>query len=498
VEVSVRALLLSLLVACTGDAGERDSEPDDAGGTGADTDAADTDADPDGGDTDTDGGDTDTTTEPDLPDTDHCGSIADFGPVFTGFVERFGAQDDLAPPAPGGLVFTGSSSIRRWEGLARAYADHRPIQRGIGGAQVAEIALYADALVNRHDPRGVVVFAGTNDVAAGVSADDVVARFRCLRERVWTAHGQALPVFFIGITPTPSRWATWDTADAVNQAVAALAEDDPGLVYVDIPAAFLATGGPPSEDLFVADGLHLSASGYALWDSVLRAEIDAVLQPDPADETPADAPAPGDRILIDLGPSNSDDGEATPSPDYLGQHWNNWHDTEGGAASLPGEHLDGLATDTGQATGVSLVLTGGFLCNGRQNGGLLWPDADLLGDLAVGSATGDYFYSVADDMTGGLVLRGLDPGATYALGLFGTREHETTRATTYTVHGAATTSATLQTSGGGAGATGGQGNDDDLVRFEGLRPDPWGQLFLDVSLAGPDYAYIGLIELIAE
>ena len=32
----------------------------------------------------------------------------------------------------------------------------------------------------------------------------------------------------------------------------------------------------------------------------------------------------GDRILIDLGPSNSDDGEATPSPDYLGQHWNNW------------------------------------------------------------------------------------------------------------------------------------------------------------------------------
>lgn len=435
---------------------------------------------------------------PDLPGTDHCDSIADFTPVFEGFVDRFAAQDDRAPPAPGGLVFTGSSSIRRWEGLARAYADHRPIQRGMGGAQLAEIAMFADTLVNRHDPRGVVVFAGTNDVAAGVAAADVVARLRCLRERIWIAHGQALPVFFIGITPTPARWSSWTEADAANQAIQALAGSDPGLVYVDVPSAFLATGGPPDAGLFVADGLHLSEAGYALWDGVLRAEIDARLDPDPPHPAAPHAPRPGARILVDLGPTNPEDGEPTPSPDHLGQAWNSWHETEGGGASLPGEHLDDLVTDAGVTTGVDLVLTGGFLANGRSNGGLLWPDAGLLGGLAVGSATGDYFYSVAQDMTGGLVLRGLDPARTYRLGLFASRDHAETRATTYTVHGADTHSATLQTSGPGAGRDGATGNDDDVVRLSGLQPDPWGQLFVDVSLAGPEYAYLALLELVAE
>jgi hypothetical protein len=493
----MKPALLSLLLACTGEPGPAKGASDSAeaatgsgGGSEGDTDPTDTD---DGTD-DTD----DTGDEPDLPDTDHCDAIAEFTPVFEGFVDRFVAQDDLAPPEPGALVFTGSSSIRRWEGLARAYADHRPIQRGMGGAQVAEIAMFADALVNRHAPRGVVVFAGTNDVAAGVAVDDVVARFRCLRERVWIAHGQALPVFFIGITPTPSRWATWTQADAVNQAVQALAEDDPGLVYVDVPSVFLETGGPPSDALFVSDGLHLSEAGYTLWDSVLRAEIDAKLDPDPPHDAPQSAPQRSSRILIDVGPTNEEDGERTPLPDHLGQTWNNWHDTEGGSASLPGEHLDDLLTDAGVPTGVSLVLTGGFLCNGRANGGLLWPESDLLGGLAVGSATGDYLYSVAQDMTGGLVLRGLDPDATYTLGLFASRDHATTRATTYTVHGADTHSATLQTSGEGAGTEGATGNDDDVVRFSGLQPDPWGQLFVDVGLAGPDYAYLALLELVAE
>ena len=66
------------------------------------------------------------------------------------------------------------------------------------------------------------------------------------------------------------------------------------------------------------------------------------------------------------------------------------------------------------------------------------------------------------------------------------------------MHGADTHSATLQTSGPGAGRDGATGNDDDVVRLSGLQPDPWGQLFVDVSLAGPEYAYLALLELVAE
>ncbi len=484
--------LLLVLAACAG--------APTPGGPGATDDTARTEDEGHGGDgapDDTDDTGADTATGPDLPDTDHCWILDDYTPVYVTTVETWRAQDDLAEGPADPLVFVGSSSIRRWEDLARSYRDHRPVQRGFGGAQLGDIAWFADDLVNRHDPRAVVVFAGTNDVAFGVSADDVVARFRCLRERLWIAHGRALPVFFIGITPTPSRWSTWETANAVNEAVAALAADDPGLVYVDVPAAFLATGQPPDADLFVGDQLHLSASGYALWDSILRQEVDAVLPPLPRATRAADHPPAGGRLLVDLGPSNAEDGEPTPSPDYLGQHWNNWYDIDGGAVLLPGEHLDGLVTADGAATSIDLVLTGGFTANGRANGGLLWPSVDLLGDLAVGSATGDYFYSVSEDLTGGFFLRGLDPDATYALRLFASREADETRLSTYTVDGAETVSATLQTSGPGAGTTG-NGNDDDIVTFTGLAPDDRGQLFVDVTLAQGSYAYVSAFELTVE
>ncbi len=489
----VRLLPIAFVLACARQA-EVPSFNDDSGGSGAD--GASGDEGSSGGDgssdgTGDDGGD-------DLPDSDHCGVLDEFSSGYGSTVQAWVDQDALSASPEAPLVFTGSSSIRRWEGLTRAYSDYDPVQRGFGGAQAADVALYAEELVNVHAPAGVVVFAGTNDVAAAVEVETVVARVRCLRERIWIAHGSELPVLFIGITPTPSRWSSWESSDAVNDAIEALAVDDPGLVYVDVPSAFLETGMPPSEDLFVSDKLHLSEEGYALWDSVLRPAVEGALSPKEAVSSPGTHPASGARVLVDLGADDGDNGEHTDSPDYLGQHWNNWHSLAGGASILPGEHLGDLVDSTGASTGMDLVITGGFNNNGRNNGGLLWPDQELLGDLAVGTATQDYFYSVTDDATGGLMLRGLDPEATYTLRFFASRDESETRATSYTVHGSESASATLQTSGSGAGSEGGNANDDDVAEFTGVRSDPWGHLYVDMELAGNSYAYVALMELTVE
>jgi len=429
------------------------------------------------------------------PGPDPCDEVNSLPPQFAAQVANYTAQDDLAAWPAGSVVFAGSSSIRRWEGLAEAYTDYAPIQRGMGGAALGEIAHYAEALITRHDPRAVVIYAGTNDLTGGVPAELVVERFRCLRYRIGQDLGWDRPLVFIGVTPSPARWDSWATASAFNDAVAAIAEGDPAVTFVDVAPAFLATGEPPAESLFVSDRLHLSPSGYALWDRVIRTAITLVVAPNAPASAPSPALTAGTRILVDLGPDNAEDGQQTASPDPRGQHWNNWHALEGGVSILPGERLAALVTTTGAPTGIDLVIAGGFIGNGRANGGLLAPEVGRLGPLAVGSATGDYFYVAGDDSPGALSLRGLDPARTYTLRVFAARDASEVRISRYTVSGASQATTTLQTSGAGAGSGGSMTNNDDVAALNGLRPDPWGNLFIDVTREQGIYAYVGILEL---
>lgn len=437
----------------------------------------------------------------DAPDLDvtpwlgHCQEVEAFRPVFPQHISTWSAQDATpgAPVSP--VVFVGSSSMRRWENLARAYSDYNPLQRGFGGSQLGEVAYYAQELIIRHQARGVVVYAGTNDIAAGVSPAIVIKRLRCLRERIGLGLGWRVPIVFIGILPTPARWADWSKADEVNRAVEALAQDDPALSYADVPAAFLQTGQPPPDRLFVADKLHLSAEGYALWEQALRPMIERVLAPLPPAMSPATPWALGTKLLIDLGPSNPEDGAPTSSPDLMGQHWNSWHPIDGDATLLPGERLNHLVSHRGERTAVSLALTGGFSANGLLHGGLRQPDASRLGALATEGATSDFFYSTQDDLGGGLYLSGLDPNHRYTLRLFGARESAERRVTGYTVYGASMVELTLQTSGPGAGQGGRQIN-DQRVALAQVQPDAWGNLFVDVRRLEGSYAYLSALELI--
>lgn len=400
---------------------------------------------------------------------------------------------EQGPHPAGQLVVVGSSSIRRWEGAFRSLAPWGVVQRGFGGARMWEVAGYAPELISPHAPAGVLFFAGTNDIADGSSVDAVVLAWRCAVERVWQDLG-AVPTWFIGITPTPLRWKQWETSKAVNEAVQALSADHPGLHYIDVPAAFLATGSPPETSLFVEDQLHLSEAGYALWTEVVTAALAG--QPARAVATSGGLPA-GERVLIDLGPSNAEDGTRTTGV-VDGLVWNAWHEVEGEAQILPGERLAPLFTTTGADSGLALVVTGGFRSNGLQNGGLQDPDPALLGDLAVPSATQDYFYTTGPDDPGGLALTGLDPARRYTLRLLASREWaDETRVTRFTAHGGeGALSGTVTTSGRGIGHDGGDGNDSVVLELPAILPDAWGQVHLDVEIEAGSYGYVNVVEVV--
>jgi lysophospholipase L1-like esterase len=56
---------------------------------------------------------------------------------------------------------------------------------------------------------------------------------------------------------------------AANASIKAHCEADELLTYVDVDAPMIGDDGMPDPTLFIDDGLHLNAKGYALWASIL-------------------------------------------------------------------------------------------------------------------------------------------------------------------------------------------------------------------------------------
>ena len=178
-------------------------------------------------------------------------------------ISRFEEADKAQPPAPGGIVFVGGSSIRLWD-LKESFPDQTLINRGFGGSQLIDSVQYADRIINKYRPRLVVVYAGDNDLAAGKSAEQVRDDYRALVAKIHTALPET-KIVFLAIKPSIARAKLIETQKKTNQMIADDIARDPRLVFLDIGTPLLDVDGKPRPELFVKDGLHLSKAGYAIW-----------------------------------------------------------------------------------------------------------------------------------------------------------------------------------------------------------------------------------------
>jgi lysophospholipase L1-like esterase len=185
-------------------------------------------------------------------------------------IQKFEEADKLNPPAKGGIVFVGASSIVRWN-LDESFPDLKGIavNRGFGGSEMADAARYANRIVVPYAPRVVVLYPGENDIARGVTADTVGAGFRQFYD---TVHG-ALPgarIVAIGLKPTPVRWQFIDEMRKANVLIRSYCESHANCVYVDVHPGMTGADGKPKPELFVADGEHMTPEGYKIWNRLVR------------------------------------------------------------------------------------------------------------------------------------------------------------------------------------------------------------------------------------
>jgi lysophospholipase L1-like esterase len=177
-------------------------------------------------------------------------------------------EQDRKDPALGGVVFVGSSSIRLWD-LAKSFPGVPALNRGFGGSQIPDSVGYADLLVIKHKPAIVIFYAGDNDIAGGRTPQQVFGDYKAFVTKIHAVL-PATRIAFIGIKPSIQRWALVDKVRAANALVRDYAVTDERLGFVDVDGPMLGWDEKPRKDLFVADGLHMTAKGYEVWTALVR------------------------------------------------------------------------------------------------------------------------------------------------------------------------------------------------------------------------------------
>src|SRR5918994_7901227 len=132
-------------------------------------------------------------------------------------VSTFEAFDRTSPPPKDEIVFVGSSTIVSWD-PGRYFPDLKIINRGLWGSALVDSVRLVDRLFLPYEPRLVVVYAGDNDIDAGLTSEEVTVQF----ERFVRAIHAKLPqtrIVFIGIKPSPQRWLVIDRVRATNEMI---------------------------------------------------------------------------------------------------------------------------------------------------------------------------------------------------------------------------------------------------------------------------------------
>jgi acetyl esterase/lipase/lysophospholipase L1-like esterase len=173
------------------------------------------------------------------------------------------AADRTNPPPRNAVLFIGSSTIRGWKTLAQDFPGVPVINRGFGGSEVADAAHFVDRLVTPHAPRKIIFRSGGNDLANGKTPEQVANDFQGFVHAV-QARLPETPIVYLSWAPTPLRWSQARRERKLNELVAAFAQGQPSLTYVETDDLVLGPDGKPRADLFGADQLHFNPAGYRL------------------------------------------------------------------------------------------------------------------------------------------------------------------------------------------------------------------------------------------
>ena len=172
-----------------------------------------------------------------------------------------------APPA-NPILFVGSSSFRMWTNLRTSFPNLKVLNRAFGGSRLEDVNHYFERLVTPYNPKIIVLYAGENDVNEGVEPETVLESYRKFISMV-RAKFPKIKLVYVGLKPSPSRWALADKFKQTNNLIKAEIAKDKRAVFVDVWQPMLNEKGEPRPELFKPDMPHMKENGYEIWRNLL-------------------------------------------------------------------------------------------------------------------------------------------------------------------------------------------------------------------------------------
>ncbi|MES2279298.1 MAG: GDSL-type esterase/lipase family protein [Bacteroidota bacterium] len=188
---------------------------------------------------------------------------------FESEIKAFKSQDSIGMPKAGGMLFIGSSSIRKWVDLPAHFPNKSIIMRGVGGSKIVEwVKYYMPSVVYPYNPSKIFIYVGDNDIAAGSGAQSVYDNFVLMLSMI-REHLPKAKVYFLSMKLSPSRSKYYNEVALGDMMITAYIKTQKDVYYIDVNTTLLTPKSLPDSVLFQKDMLHLNPTGYEHWEKVI-------------------------------------------------------------------------------------------------------------------------------------------------------------------------------------------------------------------------------------
>ena len=174
------------------------------------------------------------------------------------------------------IVFLGNSITDGCE-WAELFENRHVKNRGISGDRSGWLLERLDSIIAAH-PKKLFLMIGTNDLAAGISPDEIVPNVARLIDRFqteskWTKiYVQSiLPVNGVDFSKFRNHYEHAHLIVPTNKRLEALC-DEKGVQYLDVWGA-LADHDGKLDRRYTNDGLHLMGPGYLVWRDAIKIHV---------------------------------------------------------------------------------------------------------------------------------------------------------------------------------------------------------------------------------